>query len=72
MYPAMGKTAGEEGYPELAEWFETLAKAEKSHAGCACGSSGAAACGPGGLTAWERGRRDGGARARRALMSTTP
>ena len=35
---------------------------------CACGSSGAAACGPGGLTAWERGRREGGARARRALM----
>ena len=33
MYPGMGKTAREEGYAELAEWFETLAKAEKSHAG---------------------------------------
>jgi rubrerythrin len=33
MYPGMGKTAREEGYPELAEWFETLAKTEKSHAG---------------------------------------
>src|SRR5512134_1971361 len=33
MYPGMAKTAREEGYPELAEWFETLAKAEKSHAG---------------------------------------
>ena len=33
MYPGMGKTAREEGFPELAEWFETLAKAEKSHAG---------------------------------------
>jgi rubrerythrin len=33
MYPGMAKTAREEGYLELAEWFETLAKAEKSHAG---------------------------------------
>jgi rubrerythrin len=33
MYPGMGKTAREEGLSELAEWFETLAKAEKSHAG---------------------------------------
>ena len=33
MYPGMAKTARGEGYPELAEWFETLAKAEKSHAG---------------------------------------
>src|SRR5438876_727649 len=33
MYPGMAKTAREEGFPELAEWFETLAKAEKSHAG---------------------------------------
>src|SRR3990172_1596449 len=32
MYPGMAKTAREEGYAELAEWFETLAKAEKSHA----------------------------------------
>ena len=36
----------------------------------ACGSSGDAACGAGGVMAWERGRREGGARARRALMST--
>jgi rubrerythrin len=33
MYPGMAKTAREEGFHELAEWFETLAKAEKSHAG---------------------------------------
>ncbi|HEV8643537.1 MAG TPA: rubrerythrin family protein [Methylomirabilota bacterium] len=33
MYPGMAKTAREEGFPEVAEWFETLAKAEKSHAG---------------------------------------
>ena len=33
MYPGMAKTARDEGYQELAEWFETLAKAEKSHAG---------------------------------------
>jgi len=33
MYPGMAKTARQEGFPELAEWFETLAKAEKSHAG---------------------------------------
>lgn len=33
MYPGMGKTARQEGFQELAEWFETLAKAEKSHAG---------------------------------------
>ena len=32
MYPGMAKTAREEGFDELAEWFETLAKAEKSHA----------------------------------------
>jgi len=33
MYPGMAKTARTEGFEELAEWFETLAKAEKSHAG---------------------------------------
>lgn len=33
MYPSMAKTAREEGFAEIAEWFETLAKAEKSHAG---------------------------------------
>lgn len=33
MYPGFARTAREEGFPELAEWFETLAKAEKSHAG---------------------------------------
>ena len=33
MYPGMAKTAREEGYDDVAEWFETLAKAEKSHAG---------------------------------------
>ena len=29
----MAKTAREEGFEDIAEWFETLAKAEKSHAG---------------------------------------
>ena len=33
MYPGMARTAREEGYEEIADWFETLAKAEKSHAG---------------------------------------
>lgn len=32
MYPGMATTAREEGFPEIAAWFETLAKAEKSHA----------------------------------------
>ena len=33
MYPGMAKTAREEGFKEIADWFETLAKAERSHAG---------------------------------------
>ena len=33
MYPGMDKTARAEGFDEIADWFETLAKAEKSHAG---------------------------------------
>ena len=33
MYPGLAKTAREEGFEEIADWFETLAKAEKSHAG---------------------------------------
>jgi len=33
MYPSMAKSAREEGFEEIADWFETLAKAEKSHAG---------------------------------------
>ncbi len=33
MYPGMAKAAREEGFDEIADWFETLAKAEKSHAG---------------------------------------
>ena len=33
MYPGMAKTARQEGFTEIADWFETLAKAEKSHAG---------------------------------------
>ena len=33
MYPGMARTAREEGFEETADWFETLAKAEKSHAG---------------------------------------
>jgi len=33
MYPGMARTARDEGFGEIADWFETLAKAEKSHAG---------------------------------------
>jgi rubrerythrin len=33
MYPGMARSARDENFPEVAEWFETLAKAEKSHAG---------------------------------------
>ena len=33
MYPGFAKTARDEGFKEIADWFETLAKAEKSHAG---------------------------------------
>jgi rubrerythrin len=33
MYPGMAKSARQEGFDEIADWFETLAKAEKSHAG---------------------------------------
>jgi len=32
MYPAMAKTAREEGFDDIADWFEILAKAERSHA----------------------------------------
>ena len=32
MYPGMAKTARDEGHQEIADWFETLAKAERSHA----------------------------------------
>ena len=32
MYPGMTKSAREEGFSEIADWFETLAKAERSHA----------------------------------------
>ncbi len=33
MYPGFAKAARSEGFAEIADWFETLAKAEKSHAG---------------------------------------
>jgi rubrerythrin len=33
MYPGFAKSARDEGFDEIAEWFETLARAEKSHAG---------------------------------------
>ena len=33
MYPVFARTARDEGFAELANWFETLARAEKSHAG---------------------------------------
>jgi rubrerythrin len=32
MYPDYARTAREEGFVEVAEWLETLARAEKSHA----------------------------------------
>ena len=32
MYPHMARKAREEGFDEIADWFETLAKAERSHA----------------------------------------
>jgi rubrerythrin len=32
MYPGMSKAARDEGFAEIADWFETLAKAERSHA----------------------------------------
>ncbi len=32
MYPGMAKDARAEGFEEIADWFETLAKAERSHA----------------------------------------
>jgi rubrerythrin len=33
MYPGFARTARDEGFTAIAEWFETLARAEKSHAG---------------------------------------
>lgn len=33
MYPNFARIAREEGFEEIAEWFETLARAERSHAG---------------------------------------
>lgn len=33
MYPDFARTAREEGFDEIAEWLETLARAEKSHSG---------------------------------------
>lgn len=32
MYPGMAKDARDEGFDEVADWMETLAKAERSHA----------------------------------------
>ena len=32
MHPGMAKTARDEDFDEIADWFETLAKAERSHA----------------------------------------
>jgi rubrerythrin len=33
MYPGFARTARDEGFDEIGQWFETLARAEKSHAG---------------------------------------
>jgi rubrerythrin len=33
MYPGFANSARDEGFSEISEWFETLARAEKSHAG---------------------------------------
>ena len=32
MYPGMAKTARDEEFDEIADWFETLAKADRSNA----------------------------------------
>ena len=32
LYPGMAREAREEGFDEIADWFETLARAERSHA----------------------------------------
>lgn len=32
VYPEMARTARAEGFDEIADWFETLARAERSHA----------------------------------------
>lgn len=32
MYPHMARTAREEGFHDIGDWFDTLAKAERSHA----------------------------------------
>ena len=33
MFPGMARAARQEGFDEIADWFETLAKAGKSHTG---------------------------------------
>jgi rubrerythrin len=33
MYPGFSATAREEGFDEIADWFATLARAERTHAG---------------------------------------
>jgi rubrerythrin len=33
MYPGFAQTARDEGFEEIADWFSTLARAEKTHAG---------------------------------------
>ena len=33
MYPGFAATAREEGFEEIADWFATLARAERTHAG---------------------------------------
>lgn len=33
MYPEFAKAARQEGFEEVAKWFETLVKAERAHAG---------------------------------------
>ena len=33
VYPGMARVARQEGFDEIADWFETLAKAGKAHAG---------------------------------------
>ena len=33
MFPSIARAARQEGFDEIADWFETLAKAGKSHAG---------------------------------------
>ena len=56
MYPGFAKVAREEGFEELAEWLETLAKAEKSALASSTRPCRASNCRAAGLTACRKRR----------------